>query len=306
MIPIIFIFQTILFLFYFPFAVQLQLPPNGDKVTGLIVFHDSVVIGRYNDVHVIYGNTNDDEIGNTFMLKKINTHAGFANNKVIQPAHNYLFYLGNDGNVYSMHTTQTNTEILATKILSKTVNLFNEPFSFTYDDFTLASSIFYKDEYFLSIRDKVLVYSYRFQAWTVYDGIDSRCFTSYDNQLFMGSGYGSLFRFGEDYNDDGKPIVSYWKSKMFHMGEPSIFKQFREMFIVAHTYDDFKSRIKMMFEVDYFSKGTDYFGEGVDIVSQISTWDEAVFGDKFIGFNMLVSKPITIGQRGRVIRIIFC
>ena len=286
--------------FYCPVGLGIQLPPNGDQVNGLVVFHDSVVVGRNDDIHVIYGNTNRIDVQDMFLLKKINTHTGFANQSVVQPVHNYLFYLGNDGNVYSMHTTQTNTELLATIILSKTIDLFQAPLNFTYDDFKIACSVFFNDEYYLSIADKVLVYSYRYQAWTLYDKIYARDFVKFEGQFFIGNGFGKLYRFSEGYDDDGMPITAYWKSKRFDMGEPSVFKQFRELFIVAHTYDDYKSTIKVKFEVDY-----------VDIVktntieSELSRWGEAVFGDMFNMYNIFASYPIIIGQRGRVIRITF-
>src|SRR5690606_32990345 len=62
---------------YFPVFLPIQLPPNSDKINGMIVFHDSVVVGRSNDIHVIYGNTNRTDLSATlFRLKRINTHTG--------------------------------------------------------------------------------------------------------------------------------------------------------------------------------------------------------------------------------------
>lgn len=285
---------------YFPTFMGLQLEPNGEKINGILSAFDTVLVSRPNDIHVIYGNTNRTDTDAYFLIRKVNTHTGFANNDVAKVVHNHIFYLGNDGIVYQMHTTQTDVYLLSTKILSQTIDLFLKPINMTTHDLYDATAIFYNDEYFLNIGDKTLVYSYRYMAWTLYDNINGSSFVIYNNVLFIGNQYGKILNFNDEYNDDGEPIVCYWKSKRFDMDTPSNYKQFREIFVVAHVYDDYTSEIKIEFEIDYYS-----IIETEIIKSQISKWDEAQFGDQWVEHNILASYPLIIGQRGRVIKFVF-
>ena len=57
--------------YYFPASLPVQLPPDGDRVTCMRVFNDSIIFGRENDVYVLSGNTNRDT-SESYLLKKLN------------------------------------------------------------------------------------------------------------------------------------------------------------------------------------------------------------------------------------------
>src|SRR5690554_4977757 len=68
--------------FYYPVYLPIQLPPNSDKIRGLAVFDNAVIVGREFDMYAILGDTNRmDTMAQTYYLHKLNTHTGFANNK---------------------------------------------------------------------------------------------------------------------------------------------------------------------------------------------------------------------------------
>ena len=228
--------------YYFPVSLPIQLPPNSDKVVGLHVYDDSVVVGRHNDIYVITGMTNRTDMGvPVFRLKKVNTHTGFANHYAVNVAHNYLFFMGSDGNAYALSSIQGNERALASSILSRTVNFFKEPVNLVKDDIYEASSIFFDDKWYITMKDKILIYSYRHQAWTMYNNLHARSFYKFKNILFWGNKDGQLCMPSEDYLDQGEPYEAYWRSKTFDMDEPSYYKQFKDFFIIAHTYDNVKS-----------------------------------------------------------------
>lgn len=287
--------------YYFPVTLPIQIPPDSDKVVGLVVFDDSIVIGRQNDIHVISGNTNRPGIGvDVFKLSKLNTHTGFANNTAFNLAHNYLFFLGSDGNFYSLGNTKYDERTLATIILSKTIDLEKSPINLSIDDIKTATSIFFKDEWYISIKDKVLIYSYRHRSWTMFNNINARSFYNLDNLLIWGREDGRLAKFSEDYYDFGKPFQAYWVSKYFDMDESSVYKQFREFFLIAHTFEEYASDIDVTFEIDYMEVNDKHTVE-----SKISIWGKAKWGDRFIDRNIVVSLPFIIGRRGRMIRFKF-
>jgi hypothetical protein len=132
--------------FYFPTSLPINVPPNSDKVVGLYVYDDSVIVGRYNDLHAIIGSTNNPELGvEVFRLKRINSHTGFASNGAVSIAHNYLFFLGSDGNAYALSTTRGDDKTLVSSILNNTIDVFKEPIGITQDDLYYSSSIFVND-----------------------------------------------------------------------------------------------------------------------------------------------------------------
>jgi len=286
--------------FYFPVSMPLQLPPNSDKVVNMIVFDDAVIVGRMQDIYAIRGNTNRPDAGvQPFYLRRINSHTGFASPTSANVAHNYLFFLGSDGNAYALGNTNTEERILATLILSQTIDVKKAPISVDMDDLLTATSVFFQDMWYLSIGDKVLVYSYRNRSWVLFNQLNARSFYVLNNELIWGNDDGRIAMFDDvNYTDFGTPYEAHWYSKRFDMDDANSYKQFREFFIVAHTFEDWDSQIKVVFEVDY----SDVSG-GVTIENQISLWGISKWGSRLINRNINESFPIVIGRRGRNIRV---
>jgi hypothetical protein len=156
--------------FYFPPSLPIQIPPNSDAVRGLIVYNDSVVVGRKHDLHIIIGMTNNPTLGlDVFELRKLNAHSGFASNKSATVAHNYLFYVGYDGNCYAMNNTSASEVLLITTVLNKKVDFMGAPFSLTHDDISNGCAFFFDNVWYVSIGNYVFCYYYLNQAWTVWE-----------------------------------------------------------------------------------------------------------------------------------------
>lgn len=286
--------------FYFPVSLPIQLPPNSDKIVGMVVYDNSVVVGRQNDLYAILGNTNRTDMGvDPFQLKRINTHTGFANNDSIDVAHNYLFYLGYDGNMYSLGSTRADEKQLVTTILSQQIDLVKEPIGVNINDLSGANSVFFRDMWYLNIEDVTLIYSYRHRAWTMFKKLNSKFMYVLNNQLIWSNESGRVIKFSDTvYLDFGEPYEAHWYSKFFDMDTANNFKQFREFFLVAHAYEDYASDINVLFEVDY----TD-LKERIIVSNQIAVWGKSIWGDRFVTRNISESVPFVLGRRGRNIRI---
>lgn len=285
--------------YYFPATLGVQLSPNGDKVNGLIEFHDSMIISRSQDLHVLYGNTNRTDTGKMFELKRINTHTGVASFESMQVVHNYLFYLGNDGIAYRMHSPKIDVDMLTTNVLSKTIDLFSDPIGFTKDELVTAKSAFTDDDYYLAMGDKVLVYNYRFMGWTLFTGLEVKSMYSNTEFLIWANQNNHIMHFSSDtYLDEGRMYPSYWESKLFDCGAPVHYKYFKYISVVLDTFESFDSTAKIFFEIDY---------EDVNIVhtfkNAITRWGLAKFGSRFANRNINKSLPIYVGRRGRLVKI---
>jgi hypothetical protein len=287
--------------FYYPASLGLHIPPKGDRIVGMEVFTDSIVVGTNAELYAIYGDTNRDTTGSQYTIKRINSHTGFKNNKSICPMHNNLVFVGNDNNIYSMYTTKTDVSILMTNVLNKTVDVTKYPINATGVNMKKTTSVFHKDRLYILIPDlkTILVYSYKFMAWTIYrTNLTITTLGIYEDELILGASYGTLLEFDKDtYDDNGTPFATYWHSKRFSFGDSTLYKKFKEMYVVAHVFENIRSDVKLTYEVDYIDI------EQRELISnQISTWGISNFGDRYIVRNISPSLPITIGQRGRYIK----
>lgn len=284
--------------YYFPASLPLQPTPDSDKVRGLIVYDSGVLIGRGGDMYIVHGKTNNPELGHDmFKLHKINTHTGIASDSSMCVVHNHLFFLGSDGVAYALGTTRMDERFLHTQIISRQLDLFKAPFNFTYKDLESATSVFHAEEWYVSIKDKVLVYNYRLRAWTLYESHDATYLIRLNNAVVWGNSEGRLSTYGEGFLDYGVPFKCVWSSRWFDMDNANAHKQFREFFIVAHTFEEINSDVRVKFEVDYVDVEEE---ELID--NQMSIWGVSVFGDRFITRNINASLPFVLGRRGRQIR----
>lgn len=285
--------------FYFAVALPIQLPPNSDKVRGMTVYDDALIIGREYDIYQIRGETSNPELGfSLFELNKINTHTGVANNKCFDVAHNFLFFLGSDGVAYSMGTTRMDERFVHTQIISSDIDLFKEPIGVSKEDVKDASTYFDSEYWYVTVGDKTMVYSYRHRAWNMFDYVNIYAPFLYYDKMIWGRKDGRIVEWSEDYLDDGRPIHATWESKTFDFGSATRFKQFREFFLVAQAWDFNDSDVRVTFEIDYAD-----VRNATTIENKISYWGKAKFGDRFITRNINASVPFMIGRRARYMKI---
>lgn len=281
--------------YYYPVSLPIQLPPNSDYIVGMHVYNDGVVVGRRDDMHIIVGDTNNPALGlDVFQRIQLNTHTGFANHKAIDIVDNYLFYLGDDGKAYALYASRYDENNLMTVSISDKLDLFKPPINLEKTDITEACSIFFDNMWYLSIKDVVLIYSFKKKGWTLYRGLNARSFFNDKRTLIWGNEEGRIAKHTDDYLDFGEPYQAFIHSKRFDMTEPNTYKHFRDFFLVVHVYDDRKTNINIVYEIDYSDVKS-----GAKVEQHKSVFGKTKWGDRFINRNVVETVPITIGQRGR-------
>ena len=279
--------------YYFPVSLPIQIPPDSDKIVGLVVYDDSIIIGRKNDIYALSGETNRLDLGlELFNLRKLNTHTGFANNTCANHVHNYLFFIGSDGNAYSLSSSNQEYRILSTQLLNQSIDLFKEPIYMSYGDIREVVTYFYDDNWYVSIEGKVLVYSYRHRAWTMFDGYNARSFYTINDDLHWGNTKGQLVTTSRDYLDFGEPFYCFWSSKYFNLDEPSLEKHFKQFNVIAESYDHYNTDLYVQFNIDHFN------------TSDINKLIPFNPNDKKID-NVAYMIPYNVNKRGRNIRFTF-
>ncbi|MDD3414887.1 MAG: hypothetical protein PHY47_12915 [Lachnospiraceae bacterium] len=364
-------------IFYTDLDNQYYLPTNhfitsitndGDEIVALKSFNDVLVIFKRNTVFALYGDSKDN-----FVLKELNVASGVFNSDVIQQVGNYLFYLGNDGNIYALYDVRTDTQKMMSKCISDQIDLMRDPINININKVTTAKSVYIDNMYILTIDDKILVYNELYDSWLLWDNIKPTSMLVYNNQLLLTNSNRYLYRMPfkpfyieETYTkttDLSTIIVNkgyineigidfqYYKnnvlidsstysktnnktisipvvtsgtvaklcytsmlcyndqengsySVVFHTKDndfscPNKRKKFRKIFVTVKTYKWFSSIIQVKGLIDWYDINTD-----INIKNQIAMFGIASFGDRFIDKNVVVSEPITINQRGKIVRFI--
>ena len=293
--------------FYFPASLPIQTPPDGDRIVALKEFGDSLIIGRKDSMFALTGNTNrpGDE---AYKLTKITTHTGVVNHKCIDNVQGFLFYVGNDSNLYKMSYAITDTPTLLTRKLNNTVDLKKTPLNKTKEDISNAHTFYdkYNGEWWVQLGKDSLVYNYDYQAWTRHTGCDNRMMLHYQDKFTL-CRENCTFTYFDDtvyYDYDYEyptlrlPIPCYWTSKDIDFGEATRIKQIRDTYLVSEVFDEKKCDIRVKYDVDYVPIENESRVE-----SEISLWDKARWDkNRFISTNIARSLPIMVGRRGRTFR----
>lgn len=238
--------------YYFPVGTPMQIPPDSDRIVKLFVYDDSVIVARNRDIYVITGMTNRLDLGlELFAIRKLNTHTGFANGTSCNLVHNNLFFMGNDGNAYSLTSTKESDRVMVTTILNRQIDFQKDPVYFTRDEIKSCVTHFFDDDWYVQIKDKTLVYSYRHMAWTVFQGLNANSFFTLNGELCWGNDDGRLVEFSKDYLDFGLPYECYWRSKYIDLDEPSYDKHFKDFFITAKLDRDYENQMYASFKIDH-------------------------------------------------------
>ena len=294
--------------FYFPASLPVQLPPDGDKINCMRIFSDKVIFGRDNDVYALSGNTNRDT-DESYSLKKINTHTGIVNNNSADVVHNFMFYVGTDGNCYKLKNTSTSETVLATSQLNQKVNFFEKPLYKTVGDIRDCHTGYdpYNGEWWVQLDDLSVIYNYQLMAWTVYSGTENIKLFTFKDKFLLGRPRSEIMYFDDyvnydydyDYPELKLPIPCYWTSKDIDFGSPIRIKQIRDTYIVSEVYDNVRTDVKVKYDIDYVSIESESTVE-----SEISLWDKAIWDkNRFISSNISRSLPIMVGRRGRTFKI---
>lgn len=289
--------------YYFPVTLPMQLPPNSDQVMGLHVYDNSVLVGRREDIFAITGNTNKPNIGiELFQLRKLNTHVGFASSNAVDTVHNFMFYLGSDGNAYALQSVRADDKTLVTSIINKDTDLLKAPVNFSDQTIKDAVSIFHNDTWYVSVLNKMLVYSYLNKGFTIYEGLNARCFHNFDGALIWGNSSGKTMKQSVNYLDDGKPFHCFWSGEHIHVGFPHFYKQFFEFTLASHVFNSVRSDVRVTLDIDFQRAQTAKYA----FSNQISIFGKAKWGDRFISqAGLIIGYPQLIGRRGRYIRFTF-
>jgi hypothetical protein len=239
-------------------------PENGyykfsEKVMGFSKQYDYLVVERLNGKHQIqYSMASDGTV--TFPSKPINDEVGCLASRSIQIIDNNPVSLSKDG-VYAITATNVKDERNIVHI-SKNIDRLLLLEAGLED----AVSVDFDKKYWLALNSKVYVLDYTqrtsvspFGEWVIYDNIPASSFLEMGGFLYFASSQsGVVYKFHKDptsansFNDDGQPIVAYWKSKALTFSADERYKTVDDLFIGINPLS--KTSVNISYESDKETK----------------------------------------------------
>lgn len=293
---------------YFPVGASLSAKPDGQKIVDFVVFDNALIVGRHTDIFVIYGSSEYQDIStDPFYIRQMDSSTGFMSANCGALLNNFYFYLGYDGRFYKLNTPTTFVEYLMTRPLTDVVDLYSPPLNLTKEDMNDISTIAYNNECIFNIRDKTLVYSYRNQAFTYYEGWNGRSLYTDGIDVFIGRADGVTAKVDPTvYSDLGKAIEAVYETKRFDLNSPINYKYFIQCLLTAHAYDDYVSSIVFQVEVDfYYKNNAPIIYNKHKINANLSNFNVTAPEKLSSAKNIIKSEWIKLNYRGRTIKFKF-
>lgn len=291
---------------YFPSNAGISVKPDGNEIIDLVVFDNALIIGRHNDMYVLYGSseyqtTSDD----AYYIKQMDVSCGFMSNKCGALLNNYYIYLGSDGRFYKLNTPTTYVEYLMTSPLPHKCDIYNEPLNIIQNSYVDVNATAYRNEIYFVIGERfTIVYNYDNMAFTYFKGWNETCLKTYNNILLIGRNDGKLVYYCDDedvFNDLGEVIECHYDTKRFDFNSTIMFKYFKKFILTSHAWSEIYSSIKVTIEIDSYELDVKEL-----ISSNISRFDEAQWDiDVFDSRNLHKSRYYNLDIRGRTIKFKF-
>lgn len=205
---------------------------DGDKITGLATFQDSIIIFKERSIHQM---TLDSS--GTPSIALVTRSMGCVSHKSIDNSENDVFFLSRRG-VYVLGNEPNFFSAIRTNELSARINprikLISEA------SLPLATAIYYDYKYWLGVpeggtttNNLLWTYDRRYQSWSksAVSSFDAEAFTvfidssSRERMFFTSADSAKVFEVTQAYNDNNTAIDAFWQSKAFDNGEFDITKR---------------------------------------------------------------------------------
>jgi len=300
---------------------------DGDKITGLFVTLDSLIIFKEYNVYILYGDTPSYTEGLTlWRIKKASTDTGSVNQGSITSYGKNLVYLSRNKGIQAFGGSAATTEVEFDSIVSAAMseNIQDTMDGLNETRFDQAEAIIYDNKYICSVpngssttNDLNLVYDFYKgkddrSGWTLWD-IPANCWcifrTSGIDYCYFGSTTtGTIYRITPStYTDNGTAIDAYYQTKDFDFSTDknnlsANDKIYRKLYVILNKSEDFD--ITVTPEVDFGDTSIDAISIGAN--ASDSLWDTMVWGtDRWGAATTSTSDKQIMNARGKYINYKF-
>ena len=213
---------------------------DGEEIMGMEVLADRLVVFKESSVfNVLY--TGDPDI--PFVVGQSGSSAGAASGYTIKPVGAGLVYMSYDGlylydGMYSGKISYNVDTIFVTGMNRGEMGKFVAE---TYDDLNQLWLSYVRAGQ--TEKDRILVWDYFNNAFTLYKGISANTLCSVsvtgEERLFSGNIDGHLYRQNTALNDNGTAIEAYYWTKWFDFGRPLENKAVKHAVVYLENVGDY-------------------------------------------------------------------
>jgi hypothetical protein len=273
---------------------------DGEKITGLAIQGNSLVVFKENSVWLIYMPTTDDT---GWIRLRSNAKYGCGSHKSIVEYQKQLMYLGQQNRLvtgfYALVGDQTEpdaTSLRSTAMygdaksdrIEPDIKLLQDSYKQYCSGIAFDNKLWFSVTYGANNTTNNRVYQFDFVrrdksrkvgSWVPFTGMSFNDFTVYGGELYAGASTGTGFVYklqDGSYNDNGSAIDSFYETKEMDGGanHRHFDKDFRQANFTVATLGDWNMRIHRRVDSE---KGE---GNAIDVNLDAggSNWGSAVFG----------------------------
>lgn len=211
---------------------------DGDKVTGLGRFQDSIIIFKERSIYQLTFDTSNNPV-----ITPITGSTGCVSHKSIENVENDLYFLSREG-IRVLGNEPNYFDAIRSNVLS--VRIQTTVDSINPASYAKANAHYFDNKYILSVPTttssiaRTIVYDRRFQAWSVWTNFNANAYIKYIDSTtntaylyFLDDGGTKIYKFNPgSYSDNGTAIDAYIVSKAFDLNNPDTLKFFRDIGLV--------------------------------------------------------------------------
>lgn len=263
------------------FAVDVNVS-DGEIITGISPFFDSLVVYKTNSIHSVVGDSAPGSGGaNEFVIKPISNGVSSVAPRAVLTVGNDQFYFGKD-HISSLKTTNAYGDIL-TSVVSDKIQPIIE--TLNVDAMRKAFIVHYrlKNQVWFcfptggsSTNNAVYIFDYRTGAWMKRQGFSPSCGMIYDNKPLLGTYSGAglqLHDFGGTY--EGNPIQAYWTTGWEGFSNYLKTKRIRNADVTVKRLGEWSVRVDAAWDYQTFYP---QFNIDTSPVGGSASWGTAVWG----------------------------
>ena len=275
---------------------------DGDKITGLAVFQDVLIVFKERSIYQVTFDTSGNPT-----VTPITYATGCISHKSIVNVENDIYFMSREG----MRVLGNEPQFFAairTQVLSIRVQPNIDAISKAY--YNLCNGVYFDNKYIMgyptgtsSSISRTLVYDRRFQAFTVWQSFNARDMVKYidsdnsENLYFLDTGGTQVYkRVAGTYADNGSAIEAWVVSKAQDIGNPDITKFWVDIRLIFRRLT---GQIELtVYSDDDIAVGTTTIGSGALRglgMNTLGSFKLGTDGESTVATSTFVDAPQSIG-----------
>jgi len=297
-------------------------PDGGQKINGLGIRPDYVAVMKDDYIGALEfkdlgGDANDTPTIST-VAKGYNI--GASSQKAISNLGFEIIYSNNDIGLTDL-TRKENTDFDQTVGITEQIRPTLEDYVFTDSALVINKNLILNSTRSKgsTFNDKIIMYDSLSKRLTQLNGWNAKSFTVYQGDIYYGDALTqTVYKlFTENYDDDGLPYTTNWKTKWFNFGEPARWKElgwvYVEGFINGATTIKFKinlddggslttKQVSIIGSGDYVAKSTTNLSNGFNPFGLLNFSNIAGSSDNLLHFSGYINTRDLTGYKFRNIQ----